>query len=426
MRTLIKNGLVYRDGAFVQADVLLDNDRIAEVGQKLTAKADSVFDAIGKHVMPGFIDLHVHLRDPGQMHKEDIVSGTRAAAKGGFTTVQAMANTDPVVDNLATVEYINRKAKELGSCKVLVVGALTRNSEGKEIASIANMLKGGITAVSDDGSCVQEGRLKFNALKYAAGFNIPVIVHAEDYSLAGSGQVNGGKISTQLGLSGIPALAEEVMIARDIMFAEKIRCRLHIAHISTARSIEMVQWARQAGLDVTAEVTPHHLLLTEEACVGFDTNTKVKPPLRTEKDRRACFDALREGVIDFIATDHAPHADYEKDREFTLAPYGINGFETAFCSLYEGLVLAGELPLETLVQRMAEAPARFLSLDTGRIEPGLAADVIMVDLDGEVSITPDAMLSKSKNTPFLGRSFKGRVLKTWCDGRITWDADDAE
>jgi len=288
------------------------------------------------------------------------------------------------------------------------------------------MLGGGIVAVSDDGACVQEARLKFNALKYASGFGIPIIVHSEDYSLAGRGQINSGKVATQLGLSGIPGLAEEVMIARDIMFAEKTRCRLHIAHISTARSIEMVRWAQRQGVSITAEVTPHHLLLTEEACIGFDTNTKVKPPLRTEADRRACLEALKEGVIGFIATDHAPHADYEKDREFLLAPYGINGFETAFCSLYEGLVKTSELPLEMLVQRLTEAPAKFLGLKTGSLEPGLAADVVLVGLEDEVSITPDTMLSRSKNTPYLGRSFHGRVLKTWCDGRVTWDAANVE
>ena len=426
MRTLIKNGLVYRAGAFEQADVLIEDSRIAAVGQSLDAAADETIDATGKHVLPGFIDLHSHLRDPGQTHKEDIETGTRAAAKGGYTTVLAMANTEPVVDNIATVEYIKRKAADVGSCKVLVVGALTKKSEGKEIAEIASMLKGGIVAVSDDGHCVQEAKLKFNALKYATGFGLPVIVHPEDYSLAGKGQINSGKVSTQLGLGGIPALAEEVMISRDIMFAEKTRTRLHIAHISTARAVGLVRMAQKMGMTVTAEVTPHHLLLTEEACIGFDTNTKMKPPLRTESDRKACLEALKEGVIGYIATDHAPHADFEKDREFNLAPFGISGFETAFCSLYEGLVMTGELPLETLVARLTEGPAAFLGLQAGRIEEGRPADVILVDLQGEVHISTDTMLSKSKNTPYLGRTFKGAVTKTWCEGRLTWDADHAE
>ncbi len=423
MTTLIKNGTIYYKDTFRKLDILIEDKVITEVGEKLDADAERVIDAEGKHVFPGFFDLHSHLRDPGQIYKEDIVSGTRAAAKGGFTTVCAMANTEPIVDNIATVEYIKRKANDLGSCKVLVVGALSKKSEGKEIAEIASMLEGGIVAVSDDGGCIQNAKLKLNALKYVSGFGIPVIVHAEDYHLAGKGQINAGRMSTKLGLGGIPGLAEEIMIARDIMFAEKTRCPVHIAHVSTKRSVQLIRQAKAEGISITTEVTPHHLLLNEAACADFNTNTKVKPPLRTEEDRQACIQGLLDGTVDFIATDHAPHADFEKDREFTLAPYGINGFETAFATLYDKLVLPGVIPLEVLVRSMSEKPARFLKIETGRLEEGLPADIAIADLNAEQQITADTMLSKSKNTPFIDQTFKGKIVMTLCEGKITWEAE---
>jgi dihydroorotase len=432
MKTLIKNGTIYRNGTFQKQDILLENDLITTVEAGLAqsventlAADDRVIDATGLHVMPGFVDLHAHLRDPGQTHKEDIVTGTRAAAHGGFTTVCAMPNTDPVVDNIATVEYIKRKAHDLGSCKVLVIGALTKKSEGKEIAETASMLEGGIVAVSDDGGCVQNARLMLNSMKYVSSFDLPIIIHAEDYDLAGKGQINGGRMAAKLGLSGISGLAEEIMIARDIMLAESAKCRLHIAHISTAKSIRLLREARERGVKVTAEVTPHHLLLTDDACEFFDTNTKVKPPLRADKDRLACLEALKEGLIGMIATDHAPHSDYEKEREFLLAPFGINGFETAFVSLYDRLVVPGHLTLEMLVERMAVNPAEFLKLNCGVIEPGRDADIVLVDLNGETAITPETMLSRAKNTPFIGTTFKSRVKTTLCGGKITY-SENAE
>ncbi len=423
MTTLIKNGTIYYQGALQKLDILIEDTKIIGIGEKLAADADRVIDAEGKHVFPGFFDLHSHLRDPGQIYKEDIVSGTRAAAKGGFTTVCAMANTEPVVDNIATVEYIKRKANDLGSCKVLVVGALSKKSEGKEIAEIATMVEGGIVAVSDDGGCIQNAKLKMNALKYASSFNIPVIVHAEDYSLAGKGQINAGRMSTKLGLGGIPGLAEEIMISRDIMFAEKTKCAVHIAHVSTKRSVQLIRQAKSEGISITTEVTPHHLLLTENACEDFDTNTKVKPPLRTEEDRQACIEGLLDGTIDFIATDHAPHADFEKAREFTLAPYGINGFETAFTTLYDRLVIPGVIPLEVLVRSMSEKPALFLKREASIIKEGYPADIAIADLNAEQEITTDNMLSKSKNTPFIGQTFKGQIVMTLCEGRITWEKE---
>lgn len=421
---IIKNGQVLRKNRFKKMDIQLKEGKIHKIAESIQAAKDhSVIDAAGKHIFPGFVDLHCHLRDPGQTYKEDIVSGTKAAAKGGYTTICAMPNTEPVVDNIATVEYIKRKAKDLGFCNVLVIGALTKKSEGKEISEIANMLVSGIVAVSDDGSCVQNTKIMYNAMKYVSNFNLPIIIHAEDYSLSGKGQINAGRISTKLGLGGIPALAEEIILSRDIMLAENLKCRLHVAHISTARSVQIVREAKQKGMQITAEVTPHHLLLTEEACLTYDTNTKVKPPLRTEKDRQACLEGLLDGTIDFIATDHAPHSDFEKEKEFNIAPFGINSLETSFAALYTGLVLTKELELATLVEKLSTAPARFLGLNCGSINKGMDADITIADLQGEITFCSDNMLSKSSNTPYIGKSLQGKIVKTICGGRLTWDTD---
>ncbi len=420
MINIIKNGLVYLDNSFKKLDIAFQNGKIIEVGIDINIPDAHVVDATDLHIFPGFVDLHAHLRDPGHTNKEDIVSGTRAAAKGGFTTICAMPNTDPVVDNIASVEYIKRKAHDLGSCKVLVIGAVTKKSEGKEIAEIAIMLEGGIVAVSDDGGCVQSAKLMLSCMKYAHNFKLPVIVHAEDYNLAGRGQINAGCVSTRLGLGAIPALAEEIIISRDIMLAEASGCRLHIAHISTAKSIEMVRVAKANGINITCEVTPHHLTLTEDACLDFDTNTKVKPPLRTEADRQACIAGLIDGTIDFIATDHAPHADYEKILDFTEAPYGINGFETAFASLYTHLVQNGLIPLELLIEKLASAPSTFLGLPTGQFVVGHDADICIANLNENIELTADSMLSKSKNTPYFSHQLAGKIIQTFCAGRTTW------
>jgi dihydroorotase len=422
---IIKNGLIYTQKGFEKKDIQIIDDMIVKVATSIpTGKESQVIDAAGKHIFPGFVDLHTHLRDPGQTYKEDIITGTRAAAKGGFTTVCAMPNTDPVVDNIATVEYLKRKANDVGSCKVLVIGALTKKSEGKEISEIANMLEGGIVAVSDDGNCVQNSKIMLNAMKYVSKFDIPIIVHAEDYFLSGKGQINAGKMSTKLGLGGIPALAEEIMISRDVMLAENLKCRLHVAHISTARSVQIVREAKANGLKITAEVTPHHLLMTEEMCGTYDTNTKVKPPLRTEKDRIACLKGLLDGTIDFIATDHAPHSDFEKEKEFSIAPFGINSFETAFAALYTELVLDKRIELVQLIDKLSTKPAQFLNLNSGNIKKGLKADLTIADLDSDIYFSSDTMLSKSNNTPYLNKTLKGKMVLTVCDGRITWNSRD--
>ena len=422
MTTLIKNGTAYIDRAFVKKDILIEDKLITRIEDKINEPAEKVIDAKGMHVFPGFVDIHVHLRDPGQTYKEDIVSGTRSAARGGFTSLCAMPNTDPVVDNIATVDYIQRRAKDLGSAKVYVIGAMTKKSEGLEISEMATMKSDGIVAVSDDGKCVQNAKLMLNCMRYATNFGLPLIVHAEDYNLSGSGQIHAGKIALKLGLTGIPALAEEVIISRDIMLAENTGSRLHIAHISTAKSIELVREAKQLGFNITCEVTPHHLILTEDACLGFDTNTKMKPPLRTEADRQACVQALKDGIIDCIATDHAPHADFEKVREFDHAPFGVIGLETAFPALYHHLVKPGHISLERIVDALTIVPASLLDLPPSALKIGYPADICLVDLNQETSFEPEEIASKSKNTPWLNQKLSGKVIYTILDGRITWEA----
>lgn len=420
MKRLIKNGIIYLGGKFRKQDIFLDGTQIRNVASKLDVKANEIIDAQGLHVFPGFVDIHAHLRDPGQTYKEDIVSGTKAAAHGGISSVCAMPNTDPVVDNIASVDYVQRRAKDLGYCKVYVIGAMTKKSEGLEISEMATMKSDGIVAVSDDGQCVQDAKIMLNCLRYAQNFDLPIIIHAEDYSLSNKGQIHSGKVSTKLGLSGISALAEEIIIMRDIMLAESIGAKLHIAHISTAKSIDLVRDAKKRGVHVTCEVTPHHLILTDEACLGFNTNTKMKPPLRTQQDRDACVQALIDGTIDCIATDHAPHADFEKIKEFDHAPFGIIGFETAFVALYHHLVKPGIVSLERIVEAYSLAPAQILALPNNELIKGNAADLTIVDLNGQSTIDEDFILSKSKNTPWLGHTLSGRIKYTFADGRITF------
>jgi len=424
MKILIKNGNVYTDKHFVKKDILIADSVIEQIADSISTQADRVIDAKGCTVMPGFVDLHCHLREPGQTYKEDIISGSKAAAKGGFTTICAMPNTDPVIDNIASVEFVQRKGKDAGLCKIKVIGASSKKLEGKEIAEIATMKEGGIIAVSDDGHCVQNSKLQQNIMKYARNFGLPVIIHAEDYNLAGKGLVHGGRIATKLGLTGIPAVAEEIIINRDLMLAELTKCQLHIAHLSSERAVKMVADAKANGINVTAEVTPHHLLFNEDCLETFNTNYKCKPPIRSEKDRLALLKGLIDGTVDFIATDHAPHADYEKELEFDFAPFGINEFETAFASLYTELVEKGHLTLEMLIEKMSTAPSLWLGLNCGEIAEGKFADITIADLSQTIEFTFEKMVSKSKNTPYFGKTLKGKVLYTICEGFVTFQAID--
>ena len=435
MKILIKKGNVFIDESFQTKDILIKDglincidDNIDEAicfntkSNDTNQQIDKIINAENYIVIPGFVDLHCHLREPGQTHKEDIYTGTRAAAKGGFTTVCAMPNTDPVIDNIASVEFVQRKAKDIGLCKVKVIGASSKKLEGKEIAEIATMKEGGIIAVSDDGACVQNSKLQQNIMKYSKNFDLPIIVHAEDYNLSGKGQVHGGLISTKLGLTGIPAIAEEIIIIRDLMLAELTKCQLHIAHLSTEKSVKLIKEAKENGINVTSEVTPHHLIFNEDKLLTFDTNYKCKPPIRSENDRKALLNGLLDGTIDFIATDHAPHSVHEKEKEFDYAPFGINGFETAFASLYTELVLKGYLCLDVLIQKMSTAPAKWLKINSGEIKIGYLADLVIIDLNGNTEINDTNMMSKSTNTPFINTTLKSKIQYTICDGKITYEA----
>jgi dihydroorotase len=423
------SGLVIRNGRVVdpssgtdaQQDVWIADGRIHKVGKALKVPAGlEVVDAASKVVCPGFIDMHVHLREPGFEYKETIASGTRAAAAGGFTAVACMANTFPVNDNRAVTDYILARAKVEGVVRVYPIGAVTRNLEGKQLAEMAEQAEAGCVAFSDDGKCVMNAELYRRAMEYALPFGTPVISHAEDCHLAHDAPMHEGIVSTELGLSGQPGAAEEVMVARDIILAELTGAHLHIAHISTAGAVRLVREARARGVRVTAEVTPHHLLLTDEAARSYDSNVKMAPPLRTKRDVEACREALVDGTIDCVATDHAPHALSEKEGEFAEAANGIVGLETAVPLLLDRLVRLGVLDLPTLVARLSTAPARLLGLPGGTLAPGAAADVTILDLEQPWSVNPATFQSRSRNTPFAGFTGIGAPWMTLVGGvRVT-------
>jgi dihydroorotase len=403
---LIRNGRVVDPAGGVDQvqDVLIAEGRISRLGRALKAPAGTeVIDATGKVVCPGFVDMHVHLREPGFEYKETIASGTRAAAAGGFTAVACMANTFPVNDNRAVTDYILARAKVEGVVRVYPIGAVTRNLEGKQLAEMAEQAEAGCVAFSDDGKCVMNAELYRRAMEYALPFGAPIISHAEDCHLAHEAPMNEGIVSTELGLSGQPGAAEDVMVARDIILAELTGAHLHIAHISTAAAVRLVRDAKARGVRVTAEVTPHHLVLTDEAVRSYDPNCKMAPPLRTKRDVEACLEALADGTIDCVATDHAPHATSEKEGEFAEAANGIVGLETAVPLLLDRLVRPGVIDLPTLVTRMSTAPARLLNLPGGSLAAGADADITILDLERAWTVEPASFRSRSRNTPFAGQ-----------------------
>ncbi len=422
MSLLIRNGRVIDPASSVDAvqDVLVVDGRIERVGAGIQAPGGvQILDATGKVVCPGFIDIHVHLREPGYEYKETVATGTRAAAAGGFTAVCCMANTSPVNDNGSITEYILDRARTEGSgVRVYPIGAVTRGLEGKELAELAELRDAGCVAFSDDGRCVMNADLYRRAMEYTLPFGAPVISHAEDHALARGGVMNEGVVSTELGLPGIPAAAEDVMVARDVLLAELTGAHVHIAHLSTAGAVRIVREAKARGVRVTAEVTPHHLILTEEAVRNWDGNTRMAPPLRTRRDAEAVLEGLADGTIDCIATDHAPHATSEKEGEFDRAANGIVGLETAVALLLDRLVRPGLLPLPTLVARLSRDPARLLSLPGGSLAPGAPADVTILDPEATATIDPKAFRSKSRNTPFAGWSLTGGPWKTIVAGTL--------
>jgi dihydroorotase len=408
-----------RDGP---ADVLIEFGRIAAVGPDLRADDALEIDATDRWVTPAFVDLHVHLREPGQEYKEDIASGGRSAVAGGFGTVACMANTEPVNDDPSVTDYILDRARQESPARVHPIAAATKGLEGKVMTEMVALLEAGAVAFSDDGKTIMDTGVARRVMEYSTLVGAPVIVHAEDRTLVRDGVVNEGAASTRLGLPGNPALAEAVHVSRDIQLAELTGAHVHIAHVSTGMAVQMVRAARERGIHVTAEVTPHHLALTDEATLGFDTNAKMAPPLRGREDMEACRAGLADGTIDAIATDHAPHAMHEKDVDFREAPNGIIGFETALPVVLD-LVRQGEItPLE-LVRRLTESPARILRRPCGTLAVGAAADVTVIDPERRWVYDPAKGWSKSQNSPWAGQAMIGRATHTFVDGRLVYDVE---
>jgi len=419
-KLLIKGGKVVSpaDDLNEELDLLVVDGKVTEVAEEIDAPEAEVIDATGKIVTPGLIDMHVHLREPGFEHKEDIKSGTESAAAGGFTSVACMPNTEPVVDNATVVNYINDKAKINAKVNVFPIGSITKGLEGKELAEIGFMKEAGIVAISDDGETVMNSELMKLALEYVKAFDLPVISHCEDKTLTENGVVHEGYYSTVTGLDAIPAAAEDIIVARDIRLAEMTGTPLHIAHVSTKRAVELVRDAKARGVQVTAEVTPHHFTLTDEAITTFDTNTKVNPPLRSSEDVTAIKEGLADGTIDVIATDHAPHAWEEKDVEYDYAPFGIAGLETALPLVITELVKPEVLSLEEAIEKLTINPAQILSLNKGRLTVGEDADITVIDLDQEYEVDANKFYSKGKNSPFIGEVLGGRAVATIVNGKL--------
>lgn len=401
-------------------DVVIRDGRIAEIGENLTISKGETVDCAGKIIVPGLIDMHVHLREPGQEYKETIATGTRAAAHGGFVGVCAIANTDPVVDEGATVRFILERAASDGKARVYPYGAITKGLQGKELAEMGDMLEAGAVAFTDDGRGVQSPSVMRKAMDYAKMFDAVIVSHSEDESLVGSGCVNEGVISTRLGLPGAPSLGETLAVMRDIELSRLTGCKVHIAHVSTKESVEAIRRAKAEGVAVTAEATPHHLVLTEDMLdESYDTNFKMNPPLRCEEDRQALVAGLLDGTIDCIATDHAPHAPHEKEVEFELAAFGTVGLETALPLMLTYMVGSEGMSLGTLVQRMAHGPRSALGLPPVELAATNVADITIIDIERPINVTTDWLVGRSKNSAFLGRALKGCASDVLVGGYFT-------
>jgi dihydroorotase len=420
MDLLIKGGRVIDPAQQLdeKLDIRIENGTIKELGKKLAAgKSCEVIDATGLIVTPGLIDMHVHLRDPGLEYKEDIVTGTRAAAAGGFTSVACMPNTKPVNDNKAVTSYIITKAKAEGLVNVFPVGSITQGSKGEKLAEMGDLKEAGCVAVSDDGCPLTNPELMRRALEYAKGMEIILISHAEDLGLSGDGLMNDGFTATELGLKGIPWVAEDAATARDVYLAEFTDSPIHIAHVSTKGAVQIIRDAKARGVRVTCETAPHYFTLTEDAVRGYNTNAKMNPPLRTSDDVAAIKAGLADGTIDAIATDHAPHHSDEKDVEFALASNGIIGLETAL-PLSLALVLEKVLDFTNLFDKLSRNPANILGITRGTLEAGAVADITIIDPNREWTVAADSLASKSKNSPFLGTTMKGQAVVTIVSGKI--------
>ncbi len=409
-------------GQLVEAELMVADGQIAAIGPNLATSGARVIDLAGRVLSPGFIDLHVHLREPGFEYKETIRSGTRAAAAGGFTTIACMPNTNPVLDSPELISWVQAQARAAGAVKVLPIAAISLGQEGKLINDFAALKANGAVAFSDDGRGVNSSRLMLTALQVARDLGCPIMAHEEDAELAAGGSINFGPISEQLGDPGIPAAAEYTMLARDIYLAEMSGGHLHVCHVSTAESVRLIRAAKKRGVKVTAEVAPHHLALTEAVVPALLGQAKVNPPLRSEADRQELLAGVIDGTIDVIATDHAPHANHEKTVPLQQAAFGFSGLETAFAVTQQALVLSGLLTLGELLPALTCRPAALLGLPQGRLVVGAPADLIVLDPHARWQVTPESLLSQGKNTPWLGQELTGRVLLTMIDGQIIFEA----
>jgi len=420
MKLLIKGGLVIDPANQINEvrDVLIDDGKILAIDKNIETSDCEIVEASGKYVCPGFIDMHVHLREPGFEYKEDIASGTRAAAAGGFTTVCCMPNTNPVIDTAAVVRFIKERAEKTGVVNVLPIGAITKKQEGQELTEMAELITAGCIAVSDDGKPVTRSDIMRYALDYAKMWNLPVLSHCEEVSLSKGGQMHEGYYSTILGLKGIPAEAEEIMVMRDILLAKLTGAHVHICHASTKGSMDLIRRAKEDGLMVTCEVTPHHLTLTDELVCGYDPDTKVNPPLRSEEHIWALREAIKDGTVDCIATDHAPHHHDGKDCEYDLAENGISGLETAVAVVMDRLVNSKVIDPSLMVTLFTSGPAGVLGLDKGILAPGKDADIVIIDSQKTKKVEPDKFYSKGKNTPFKDLELKGWPCVTIVKGNI--------
>lgn len=422
MRLLIKNGHVVdpKNGVDEVRDILITDGIIQKAGTNLTDAEATVLDATGKIVAPGLVDLHVHFREPGLEYKEDIETGSRAAAKGGVTTVVCMPNTDPVIDNGPLVQYVMNRGKEVGLVNVLTTGCISKGQKSGELSEIGELKAAGAVGISDDGRPVLSSSLMRKALEYAKMFDIPVLSHCEDLDLVDGGSMNEGYMSTFLGLRGIPKAAESVAVTRDILIAEEVDGRLHVCHVSTRNAIEAVREAKKRGVRVTAETAPHYFTLTDTACDGFNTNAKMNPPLRDEDDVQAVIEGLIDGTLDAIATDHAPHHRDEKELEFDQASNGIVGLETSLALGVTYLVKTGKLTMSQLIEKMSVNPAEIIGFDRGSLAEGKVADVVIFDAEEEFTVHVNDFASKGKNSPYDGFTLTGQVETTITGGKIVY------
>ncbi len=419
---IIRNGNLVLQDKVVKSDILVKDGKIASISEYIPANGEREIDATGKYVFPGLIDMHVHLRDPGFEYKEDIESGTKAAVKGGFTQICCMPNTDPIADNKVVVSYIKHRAAEVGACKVHPIGAITKGEKGEQLAEIGEMKKAGAVAISDDGVTVKSSRLMRLAMEYASGFHIKCLCHCEDKELVDGGVVNEGLNSTIAGLKGIPRAAEDIIIARELALAESLNVPVHICHVSTHSGVRLIRDSKKAGVQVTAETCPHYYAVTDDVITGFDTRTKVNPPIREEVDRQAILEGLKDGTLDCIVTDHAPHHINDKNVEYNLAAFGISGIETSFGFAITYLYKTGVLSLPEIAEKMSAAPARILGLQGGKIEVGGVADLTIADVDEKWVVDPDTFVSKGKNSPFGGYTLYGAVKYTLVGGEVKFQA----